>query len=141
MPALDFEFDDELDLDDAEAALQALAEQYPGYAIADVAEMKTRLDALRAAGLTSEAEIESLHMVAHNVKGQGAAFGYDLMTVLGDQLCLILRGRHDITPAEALRVEALIAACGRVLAERLTGMGGEAGRALLEGVGVDPDAV
>lgn len=116
---------------DADAVLTALAAEYPAYASADVADMKqilTRLNRNEGAG---PADIEALHAIAHNVKGQGACFGYDLITVFGEALCLHLRDRHRIAPAELASITRLIDACEIVLGNKLTNDGGAMGAALL----------
>ena len=74
---------DEAAMAEAEAALRELAEQYPAYAAADVDQMAFTLEALRSSGGADAGLVGELHGVAHNIKGQGAAFGYDLMTSLG----------------------------------------------------------
>ena len=54
------------------AALAALAEQYPDYAAADVAQMKAHLAEIDANPADAAAACEALFAVAHNVRGQGA---------------------------------------------------------------------
>lgn len=123
----------------AEAALAELAAEYPGYAQADVDQMKRFADKIAegiAQGLDVARDLDALHGVAHNVKGQGASFGYELMTVLGEALCEKLRDRLSIEEADLTVVRALVAACDTVLMQRLTGMGGTRGAALLAGAGL-----
>ena len=126
---------DEADYAEAEAALAALAEQYPDYAAADVAQMKAHLAEIDANPADAAAACEALFAVAHNVKGQGASFGYELMTELGEALYERLRGKAALTAGEAASVRALVAACDAVIAERLSGDGGPRGKALLAAAG------
>ena len=127
---------EEADYAEAEAALAALAEQYPDYAAANVAEMKARLADIDAHMAGLAAASAALFAVAHNVKGQGASFGYDLMTHLGEALCERLRDRQDLSEADARFVRAAVAACDTVIAERLSGDGGARGQGLLAAAGV-----
>ncbi|BCW87972.1 hypothetical protein sos41_11090 [Alphaproteobacteria bacterium SO-S41] len=128
--------DEEPDYAEAEAALAALAEQYPTYASADVTEMKTHLAAIESHLKSAAAACESLFAVAHNVKGQGASFGYELMTELGEALCGAIRDRSTLAPEEIEAIRTILAACDTVLTERLTGEGGARGRQLLVAAGV-----
>lgn len=135
MLALKQTAEDEPDYAEAEAVLAALAEQYPGYAAADVAEMQLHLAALEGGAATPGAAA-ALFAVAHNVKGQGAAFGYDLMTEFGEALCERLRDRDVLSAAEIGQIRALVEACDTVLAERLSGEGGPRGAALKSAAGL-----
>lgn len=130
--------DEEPDYAEAEAALAALAEQYPAYATADVTEMKTHLAAVESHLQSAAAALASLFAVAHNVKGQGASFGYELMTDLGEALCGLLRDRTTLAPEELDNARAILAACETVLTERLVGEGGARGKQLLSAAGVQP---
>lgn len=136
MLALQKTAEDEPDYAEAEAALAALAELYPDYASADVAEMLAHVASLESGAVPAAEGAAALFAIAHNVKGQGASFGYDLMTELGEGLCQLLRHPESVGPAELRAVRALVEACATVLAERLTGMGGSRGAALLAEAGL-----
>ncbi len=118
---------DEIDqaaLAEAEATLRALAAEYPGYAALDVGQMDLALSALEAAGGRDAARVAEIHGAAHNIKGQGSAFGYELMTLLGEALCGLTRDRERLDALALARARALVTACRTVLDERLTGDGG-----------------
>lgn len=129
----------------ADAALAALAEEYPNYAAADVEAMQADILALLARfdGVSdseiSSPEVQSIFSVAHNVKGQGASFGYELMTTLGEALCGLLRGQTSVTLETAVQAAALIEACDEVLKHRLCGEGGARGLQLMQGLGLPAD--
>lgn len=76
---------DEAAMAEADEALRALAEAYPAYAEAELDELSAALDHPRPA------DPDALFLPAHNLKGQGAAFGYDLITTLGEALCGLVR--------------------------------------------------
>ena len=130
--------EEEPDYAEAEAALAALAEQYPAYASADVTEMKSHLATIETHLKAAASACEALFAVAHNVKGQGASFGYDLMTELGEALCGLLRDRATLAPEEIDTVRNILGACDTVLNERLTGEGGTRGKQLLIAAGAIP---
>lgn len=132
-------FDDEIDeaaMAEAEAALKALAEEYPAYAAADIDQMDASLKALRAVNGSDAGLVAEVYAIAHNIKGQGSAFGYDLMTELGEALCALTRDRVSLEPGPLATATALIAACRSVLTERLTGDGGAFGAQLRAHLGL-----
>ncbi|MFT3811726.1 MAG: hypothetical protein QM698_17570 [Micropepsaceae bacterium] len=132
-------FDDEIDeaaMAEAEAALKALAEEYPAYAEADVEQMAASIAALQAAGGADAGLVAEVYATAHNIKGQGSAFGYDLMTELGEALCTLTRDRAALDAGPLAAAAALIAACRTVLTERLTGDGGVFGAQLRANLGL-----
>lgn len=118
---------DEAAMAEADAALLALAEEYPAYAVVDVDQMEAALVALQAAGGRDPALIGEIYGTAHNVKGQGAAFGYELMTLLGEAICSLTRERDWLDGDAMARTGAMIAACRQVLDQRLLGLGGAPG--------------
>ena len=139
MPALrEYSHDEDVDISEAEAALEALSAEYPGYARADVVRIEQALALIQPNADDCGEAIETVFGIAHDIKGQGASFGYDLMTQLGDTLCDLTREQIAMTPEELSRARMLIAACGTVLDERLTGDGGERGRELLQPLGLIP---
>lgn len=130
---------DEADQDDSDAILAALAAEYPVYAMADIDAMRDHIGALAgavSAGQDQRLHIDAVFNVAHNVKGQGLSFGYDLMTVVGEALCEAVRDRAALTSADVQLVSAMVDACETVIAGRLTGDGGHQGSALLRQLGL-----
>ena len=131
--------DDEIDeaaMAEADAALKALAEEYPSYAAVDVAQMEAMHAALANRGGADSELIAELHGVAHNIKGQGAAFGYDLMTVLGGALCALTRDRPTLDSTALARIGVLVDACRAVIEQRLVGGGGAEGAEISAALGL-----
>lgn len=124
----------------AEAALSALSAEYHRWVRADMETLTATLATLRRAGPDERnAAIERLHGLAHNIKGQGATFGYPLLTDLGQALCATLRALPPRAEDAVLaRLDALAAAMDEIVAERLTGDGGSRGRDLLIRLEVHP---
>lgn len=121
----------------AEAALAALHGDYLTWAANDLDRLRCAVAALRrtAAGGRAEAA-RVVFAIAHDIKGQAATFDYPLLSRLGMALCRLAEAGEG---ACATRAEALTAAMGLVLQDRLTGDGGDRGRLLvarLEGLGI-----
>jgi len=115
----------------AEAALADLSHRYLVWATADLA----RLDDCLAHMLSHPGDwsegLGRLFAIVHDMKGQGATFGYPLISDLGGRLCRLLEVRPDPTAENKRRISAMAAAMGRVIRDRLAGDGGEDGRRLL----------
>lgn len=133
MPPVGDRFADAAAIAEAEETLRALAADYPGYAAAELDELSAGLGRL-AEGERLDSDV--LLLPAHNLKGQGASFGYDLITRLGEALCEGIRCCNDFAPNDISRLSGLVRACREVIARRLTGSGGAAGAALLARVGL-----
>ncbi len=114
---------------EADEELRALADAYPAYARAELDDLASALERLRSG--TEPVDPDALFLPAHNLKGQGAAFGYDLITTLAEALCAKVRDCASLTPTDQSIVARLIGACRLVLAQRLTGDGGPDGSRLL----------
>lgn len=128
-------------LDRAEAALSALSAEYLRWVRADVEALAAALAALRRAGPGEWAQAaERVHVLAHNIKGQGGTFGYPLLTRLGQALCALLQGGPAGGEVVLARMDALSAAMAEIVARHLSGDGGAHGRALLNSLGVEGPA-
>lgn len=129
---------EQLDIDPAalaraEAALNALSDRYLAWAAADLARLETCLtEVLTGPDDHRPDHLDRLFGIAHDMKGQGATFDYPLVSEIGNRLCRLLKDAPQPHAAAMDRVKALVAAMGRVIRERLTGDGGEAGHRLLE---------
>jgi hypothetical protein len=118
---------------EAEAAIARLAEGYPEVAQQDLAGAEAALAAALDGPAPRPEQFLRLHNFAHNLKGQGGSFGYPLITCIAQSLCtLVPDDPRRSPPTEAVPlIRAHLDALRLVLAERLTGDGGEAGRTLL----------
>lgn len=126
----------------AEAAVAALTADYLRWARADMEALAAALAALHRAGPGEWAEaVARVHAIAHNIKGQGATFGYPLMTRLGQALCAVLADSLDAGTAGLARLDALAAAMAEIVASGLSGDGGARGRDLLHSLDVEGAAL
>lgn len=77
----------------AQAAVDDLAKGYTTWARADVDRARQALDAALSDPARRAKHVEDLFRVAHDLKGQGASFGYPLVTRIADSLCKLTRDR------------------------------------------------
>ena len=75
------EHDIESQLRDAEARIAALAADYEAWARKDLNNAEQALEAATAMQSGRQPQIQKVFSVAHDMKGQGSTFGYDLITL------------------------------------------------------------
>src|SRR3546814_6468083 len=72
-------------LANAQAAVADLADQYIGWVNEDLVRLEAA--AKTAAGSTAPDKLTAVYDVAHDIKGQGSTFGYQLVPEIGALLC------------------------------------------------------
>lgn len=116
----------------AQAAVADLAKDYSGWALADVARARKALASAETDAAGRSAHIEELFRVAHDLKGQGASFGYPLVTRLGDSLCQLTRDRARSYESRHLALAGShLDAVQLVLTKEIKGEGGQVGAELV----------
>lgn len=115
----------------AEAAVEALRDTYRLQLSADVAELEAIWSRFEE-GASVEETLEALHAVAHNIKGQGGSFGYDLVTDIGASFCDYLRSAERHSPEELNIVHMHIRMLKTVSEHDISGDGGETGQRIVE---------
>jgi chemotaxis protein histidine kinase CheA len=115
----------------ADKAVLQKADLFIEHARDELGAMRT---ALHQAVTVAEKRAESLDRVytmAHDLKGQGTSFGYELITRVGALLCQYLKARRA-NDAQGLRVVAAhIEALGLIVEHRITGAGGKLGTEMI----------
>lgn len=116
----------------ADALVAGLAESYLGWVRDDLDRVAGLIAELRALARTErQAASRRLFLAAHDLKGQGGSFGFDLMTSVGNSLCRFVES-EDRWDEGALDIAAAhLSAMERIVGERLTGAGGAAGADIL----------
>jgi hypothetical protein len=76
--------------------------------------------------------LDRMFGIAHNMKGQGGSFGYDLVTSIGSSLCECLRGREAATDEIMRVIKAHIDGLAVVFEHDLKGDGGALGQRLAD---------
>lgn len=115
----------------AEAAVEALRDVYREQLIEDVAALNETWSRVEAEG-ANDAWLDQIHSIAHNVKGQGGSFGYDLVTEIGASFCDYLRSGKRGAPDELNIINMHIRMLRTVSENNITGDGGETGRRIVE---------
>ena len=122
-------------LERAEKVISDLAESYVEWAREDMANLTAAFDDLAAAAEGSRKEhLERIFHIAHDMKGQGGSFDYNLITVIGHGLCRFIEGREDVGPAGIEAIQLHIESMRVVLAKEIKGEGGSVGDQLLDGL-------
>jgi len=138
------EREDELDQEmvaKAEAVIAGLKGAYLDWVTEDLRRLEVLYAEVSAAELKTRGPLmQQVFTIAHDVKGQGGSFGYDLMTAVGNQLCRFIEAREDWPDGSLLLIRKLLDAMTLVLAEGLEGDGGAMGTALLADLCRDVEA-
>jgi hypothetical protein len=118
-----------------DAADQAIAEQSMHF-IDNIGEDYAGLRKAIETGIGDPAQrvdaLKRIYGVAHNLKGQGKSFGYDMISKIGASLCDFLNKQAHDTGDRAMEiVKAHIDAVGVVVKYRLESDGGPLGRKLV----------
>jgi chemotaxis protein histidine kinase CheA len=124
---------DAVRIERVEAVLRGLKGEYLAWARQDCDKLERAFALARAA--TEDERVEAMRavfVIAHEIKGTGGSFGYDLVSRIGDRLCRLIESRKTYDEAELAIVRAHIDALSTVVSQQLDGDGGAAGQALME---------
>lgn len=123
-------------LERAEAVIANLTDNYLEWVQEDFEKILQAYNDLKATQGDNCDVLERVFQVAHDMKGQGGSFGYDLITVIGNQLCRFLEkvDRSKVGPSEVEIIRVHIDAMRVVISNRIRGDGGKIGRELLAGL-------
>ena len=111
---------------EAEAAVAELTESFRAWAGDSLVEARRELARARAEPAGGPAAARAIFDIAHNLKGQGGSFRYDLVSEIAAGLCdYVTDARGPLAPVALDVVEIHLAAIGFVLERRIEGAGGE----------------
>ncbi|WP_372786931.1 Hpt domain-containing protein [Phenylobacterium sp.] len=117
----------------AEAALKSLASNFTQWLADEITKLDAARQQVRAEGVTADT-MENLYLRAHDLKGLGTTYGYQLITRIAGSLCRLIddKDKRASTPLELVdaHIDAIKAAVrddirsdehpvGRVLVEEL----------------------
>ena len=120
-------------LEQAEQVIAGMADAYIEWAIADLA----RLNKACAALGTADGErrlLGPVFHVAHDMKGLGGSFDYQLITIIADRLCRFVENVETVGAAERDVIRLHVDALQLVIVKRIKGDGGADGTVLLGGL-------
>ncbi len=115
----------------AERKVHDLAQDYLAWVTGDLRKLDAIVEALAEAGSDQAGCVMQAYEILHNMKGNGATFGYDLVTAIADSGCGLLRKQTRIDSARRDALRHHVAALKVVLDKRITGAGGDPGKRLL----------
>ena len=121
-------------LERAESVIAGMADSYLEWVKEDLSRIESAYKKLAAASGNGKAEAEGVFQVAHDIKGQGGSFGYDLMTVIGNELCRLIERQDEYGDAEIQAIKVHIDAMKLVIKNNMKGDGGASGQALVMGI-------
>lgn len=123
-------------LERAEQVIANMADNYIDWVEEDLKKISGAFGRLTENEGDRAKDLERVFAVAHDMKGQGGSFGYELITAIGNNLCRLLERFDDsVTPQvqnEAIRIH--IEAMKLIINNRMKGDGGPQGAAILDGV-------
>ena len=117
----------------AEAEFNKMAEDYPDWVQSLIDELSENYRRCVDTPETRHENVATIHDIAHDMKGQGGTFGYDLISIVGESLFDFTESHKDgkIEDNHVELVRAHIDAMKAVFAGRITGDGGAVGTELL----------
>lgn len=121
-------------LERAEKVIASMADSYLEWVQEDLTRLDNCYKAMQEAEPPRKKAADGLFQVAHDIKGQGGCFGYDLMTVIGNELCRLLERQDSFGSAEMQAIKVHIDAMKLVIQNSMTGDGGPNGQALVAGI-------
>ncbi|MEX0693694.1 MAG: Hpt domain-containing protein [Rhodospirillales bacterium] len=121
-------------LERAERVIEQMADSYLEWVQEDLVRMDAAYKALAAAAGDRTAEADQVFQIAHDIKGQGGSFGYDLMTLIANELCRLIERQEDFGSAEVQAIKVHVDAMKLVIQNRMKGDGGANGQALVTGI-------
>ena len=117
-------------LEKAEQVIAGMTDSYLEWVQDDLIKIERAFGELKKASGNRKEQADAIFQVSHDIKGQGGSFGYDLMTVIGNELC-----RQDaFGDAEVEAIKVHIDAMKLVIQQKMKGDGGAAGQALVDGI-------
>ena len=114
-------------LSEADEIVEEMEEIFPAKARADLTKMQELVEAVGSDGAGAD-EVTRIREIAHDLKGMGGSFGYQLVTEICGSLnkYLIKLGEAEVFP-NAKIIKAHLAATDTILTENIKGDGGESG--------------
>lgn len=91
----------------AEAALKSLASNFSQWLSDEITKLEAARQQVHAQGMTAET-MENLYLRAHDLKGLGTTYGYQLITRIAGSLCRMIDDKQKRTTAPLELVDAHI---------------------------------
>lgn len=124
---------DEAALALAEKAAEAFIEENRGdFGREEIAAMRQTFGEIKASPDDPRPAIKSIYQQAHDLRGMGKTYGFDLLTQMGDSLCAFIQSRATWSEKELETVRVHIDSMKLVVEKQVTGAGGDWGAGLMK---------
>ena len=120
----------------AEKVIANLADDYINWAKEDLVKLENAYSKLKEGKGDQKELLLGVFNVAHDMKGQGGSFGFELMTAVGDKLCRLVEKLDKVGPKEIEKIRIYVDAMQVIISRGLKGDGGKEGQQLLMGLEV-----
>ena len=118
----------------AEAAIEDMCEDYLDWVQKDLADIDTAFDLLLSQKGSERENLDQIFLLAHDMKGQGGTFGFDLITTIADQLCRLVAKKEFTNKNGYDAIHVHIDAMRVVINNKIKGHGGREGEKVLNGL-------
>lgn len=109
----------------AESIISRLSAEFPGYAARDLRRLEREAAFMADNDDATESHYSEIFRIAHDILGQGAVFGYPLLSRMAGTLCLALRTLGPRDDAIVAIVHSHIAGMRALVDYRVTGTGNQ----------------
>ena len=127
------DFDEDL-MSAAEEALNEMAEDYPDWVMSVIDELFEVHRRCVDDEVNRKGYFERINSIAHDMKGQGGTFGYQLITDFAEGLYKFTSKGSGLSDSHVEIIKAHIDAMRVVIRERVEGDGGDIGSELKKGL-------
>ncbi len=121
-------------LERAENVIAGMTDNYIEWVQEDLQKLDVAYKALAESPEPRNEAADAVFQISHDIKGQGGSFGYDLMTVIGNELCRLIERSDHIGQPETDAIKVHIDAMKLVIQNKMRGDGGPNGQALVTGI-------
>ncbi len=115
----------------ADAVVAEMTESYSEWAKQDLARMQAAIDTIRNNPAEQGDALGRLHTISLDMKGQGATFGYRLITEIGDSLNKFVMDLQEASEFDLKVIVSHMESMNVVMADEIRDDGGPVGRDLL----------
>ncbi|MBL4602338.1 MAG: hypothetical protein JKY84_06325 [Emcibacteraceae bacterium] len=130
---IEIEFDEGL-ISAAEEALNEMAEEYPDWVMSVIDDLFEAHRRCVDDDVNRKGYFERINTIAHDMKGQGGTFGYQLITDFAEGLYKFTTSGSGLSDSHVDIIKAHIDAMRVVIRERIEGDGGDIGTDLKNGL-------
>ena len=120
-------------IEQAEAVVAALKDSYLQWVRQDLANLiKLWEQASQTGHHDRSGMMADMFRIAHDIKGQGGSFGFDLVSQVGEQLCRLLETHSDWNDVSLGVVKSHVDVILSIIVEGRTGTGSEEDQAVMQ---------